>query len=238
MLAAHHLAKSFRGRSVVVDVSLFLRRGEAVGLLGPNGAGKTTTFSMLIGVTQADSGQILLDRADITNMQMYERARRGMSYLPQEPSIFRGLTVEQNILLVLETCEPEAHRRRQILDELLYQFDLERNRKSLASTLSGGQRRRCEIARMLANSPSFILLDEPFAGVDPIAVHDIRAVVQFLKSQGIGVLITDHNVRETLGLVDRAYIIESGRMLMHGDAAAIVNDPEVQRIYLGEGFRL
>ena len=238
MLSAQHLSKTFGGRQVVQDVSLYLQRGEAVGLLGPNGAGKTTTFSMLIGVLQADQGDILLDDTVVTRLPQFERARRGLSYLPQEPSIFRSLTVEQNILLVLEAHEADVARRKERLDWLLGEFHIGHIRASPASSLSGGERRRCEIARALASNPSFVLLDEPFAGVDPIAVHEIRSLVRFLTGRGIGVLITDHNVRETLNLIDRAYIIESGRVLMQGTVDAVVSDPLVQSVYLGADFRL
>lgn len=238
MLSAQHLSKAFGGRQVVEDVSLSLRRGEAVGLLGPNGAGKTTTFSMLIGVLQADQGDITLDNTPVTRLPQFERARRGMSYLPQEPSIFRSLTVEQNILLVLEAHEADNARRKERLDWLLGEFHIDHIRTASASRLSGGERRRCEIARALASNPSFVLLDEPFAGVDPIAVHEIRSLVRFLTGRGIGVLITDHNVRETLNLIDRAYIIESGRVLMHGTVDAVISDPVVQSVYLGADFRL
>lgn len=238
MLAAHHLRKTYGDRMVVEDVSLFVRRGEAVGLLGPNGAGKTTTFSMVIGVVQADAGDIYLDGVRVTRMPQFERARRGMSYLPQEPSIFRSLTVEQNILLVLEVHEGDRKRRQVRLDALIGEFGLDHVRRSPAGALSGGERRRCEIARSLASDPSFVLLDEPFAGVDPLAVSEIRLFVRFLTDRGIGVLITDHNVRETLNLIDRAYIIESGRVLAHGTVEDVVSSVEVQRAYLGLDFRL
>jgi lipopolysaccharide export system ATP-binding protein len=238
VLSAHHISKVFGGRQVVEDVSLFGRRGEAVGLLGPSGAGKTTVFRMLLGVISTETGVIELDDADVTRMLQFERARRGMSYLPQEPSIFRGLTVEQNILLVLESHEGDVQRRKQRLDWLLSEFGIEGIRNASAARLSGGERRRCEIARALASNPSFVLLDEPFAGVDPIAVNEIRAMVRFLTARNIGVLITDHNVRETLNLIDRAYIIEAGRVLMHGSVDAVISDPMVQQIYLGAEFRL
>jgi lipopolysaccharide export system ATP-binding protein len=238
VLSAHHITKAFGGRYVVEDVSLFVRRGEAVGLLGPSGAGKTTVFRMLIGVIAADGGEIRLDNVDVTRMLQFERARRGMSYLPQEPSIFRSLTVEQNILLVLESHEGDKEKRQERLNWLVSEFGIERVRKASAARLSGGERRRCEIARALASDPSFILLDEPFAGVDPIAVNEIRSMVRFLTSRGIGVLITDHNVRETLNLIDRAYIIEAGRVLMHGTVDAVISDPLVQEVYLGAKFRL
>jgi lipopolysaccharide export system ATP-binding protein len=238
ILAAHHLAKAHDGRSVVEDVSLYVRRGEVVGLLGPGGAGKTTVFAMLAGVLSPDRGKIVLDESEITGMPMYERARRGMSYLPQQPSVFRGLTVEQNILLVLETYQPKAVRRREMLDYLLGRLGIDRIRKAYANKLSGGERRRCEIARALASSPSFILLDEPFAGVDPIAVSDIRLLVRLITREGVGVLITDHNVRETLSLVDRAYIMEAGRVFVHGTPAVVLHNPAVRSIYLGADFSL
>lgn len=237
-LAAFGLAKSYGGRQVVRDVSLNVRRGEAVGLLGPNGAGKTTCFYMVTGLVKADAGRIELDGHDVTPMPMYRRARLGVGYLPQEASIFRGLSVEDNIMGVLEVTEPNRARRREETDALLEEFKITHVRKSPSIALSGGERRRLEIARALASRPSFMLLDEPFAGIDPIAVGDIQALVRHLTTRGIGVLITDHNVRETLGLIDRAYIIHSGSVLMEGDPEAIVSSPEVRRLYLGEEFRL
>jgi len=237
-LAAHGLAKSYGGRKVVRDVSLSVRRGEAVGLLGPNGAGKTTCFYMVTGLVKADAGRIELDGHDVSPMPMYRRARLGIGYLPQEASIFRGLTVEGNIMGVLEVTEPDRSRRQQEMEELLEEFKITHVRKSPAIALSGGERRRVEIARALASRPSFMLLDEPFAGIDPIAVGDIQTLVRHLTSRGIGVLITDHNVRETLGLIDRAYIIHSGAVLMEGDPDSIVSNPDVRRLYLGEEFRL
>ena len=237
-LAAFGLAKSYGGRQVVRDVSLNVRRGEAVGLLGPNGAGKTTCFYMVTGLVKADQGRIELDGHDITPMPMYRRARLGVGYLPQEASIFRGLSVEDNIMGVLEVTEPSRARRREETEALLEEFKITHVRKSPSIALSGGERRRLEIARALASQPSFMLLDEPFAGIDPIAVGDIQSLVRHLTSRGIGVLITDHNVRETLGLIDRAYIIHSGSVLMEGDPEAIVSSPEVRRLYLGEEFRL
>ncbi|MEP9354351.1 LPS export ABC transporter ATP-binding protein [Xanthobacter sp. KR7-65] len=237
-LAAFGLAKSYGGRQVVRDVSLNVRRGEAVGLLGPNGAGKTTCFYMVTGLVKADAGRIELDGHDITPMPMYRRARLGIGYLPQEASIFRGLSVEDNIMGVLEVTERNRARRREETEALLEEFKITHVRKSAAIALSGGERRRLEIARALASRPSFMLLDEPFAGIDPIAVGDIQALVRHLTSRGIGVLITDHNVRETLGLIDRAYIIHSGSVLMEGDPEAIVSSPDVRRLYLGEEFRL
>ncbi|WP_298353539.1 LPS export ABC transporter ATP-binding protein [Rhodoblastus sp.] len=238
MLNVHHLGKSYKARRVVEDVSLNVRRGEAVGLLGPNGAGKTTVFYMITGLIKPDKGMIELDGHDVTALPMYRRARLGIGYLPQEASIFRGLSVEDNIRAVLEIAEPDRDRRAQQLEALLEEFDIKRLRKSPSIALSGGERRRCEIARSLASNPSFMLLDEPFAGIDPIAVGDIQNLVLHLKGRGIGVLITDHNVRETLGLIDRAYIIHSGHVLTEGDPDAIVSNPDVRRLYLGEAFRM
>ena len=238
VLAAFGLMKSYGGRRVVNDVSIDLERGEAVGLLGPNGAGKTTVFYMITGLIRADSGRIELDGHDVTKLPMYRRARLGIGYLPQEASIFRGMNVEDNIRAVLEVIEPDAKRREQELDGLLDEFNIDRVRKSPAIALSGGERRRVEIARAIATRPAFMLLDEPFAGIDPIAVGDIQELVRHLTSRGIGVLITDHNVRETLGLVDRAYIVHSGAILMEGEPDEIVSNPDVRRLYLGEEFRL
>ena len=237
-LAAHGLEKSFGRRRVVKGVSLGVRRGEVVGLLGPNGAGKTTTFYMITGLITADGGAIEIDGYDVTHLPMYRRARLGVGYLPQEPSIFRGMTVEQNIMAVLELVEPNRARRRYRLDQLLEEFNIARLRASPSIALSGGERRRVEIARALASNPVFMLLDEPFAGIDPIAVNDIRALVRHLTSRGIGVLITDHNVRETLGLIDRAYIIHDGQVLMEGPPQAVVANEQVRRFYLGEDFKL
>ncbi|MFA6967413.1 MAG: LPS export ABC transporter ATP-binding protein [Bosea sp. (in: a-proteobacteria)] len=238
ILAVSGLRKSYGGRMVVSDASLHLRQGEAVGLLGPNGAGKTTIFYMITGLVAADLGTISLEGNDITQLPMYQRARLGIGYLPQEASIFRGLSVEDNIRAVLEVVEPNRKARDRQLDTLLEEFNIARLRKAPSIALSGGERRRCEIARALAGKPSFILLDEPFAGIDPIAVGDIQALVRQLTDRGIGVLITDHNVRETLGLVDRAYIIHSGRVLTEGSPAEIIANPDVRRVYLGEDFRL
>jgi lipopolysaccharide export system ATP-binding protein len=238
ILAASGLDKSYGGRKVVNDVSIDVTRGEAVGLLGPNGAGKTTVFYMIIGLIKADAGEIHLDGHEVTKLPMYRRARLGIGYLPQEASIFRGLSVEDNILSVLEIVEPSRERRLERLNALVDEFSLHKVQKSPAIALSGGERRRCEIARALATSPSFMLLDEPFAGIDPIAVGDIQELVRLLKERGIGVLITDHNVRETLGLVDRAYIVHSGSILMEGQPDEIVESREVRRLYLGEEFRL
>jgi lipopolysaccharide export system ATP-binding protein len=237
-LVANNLAKSYSGRTVVRDVSLTLQRGEAVGLLGPNGAGKTTTFYMLMGLTPVQSGRIDFDGHDITHLPMYQRARLGMGYLPQEASIFRGLTVEENIMAVLEIGEDDKHQRRAACEALLEEFSLTHIRRSPAPALSGGERRRTEIARALATRPSFILLDEPFAGIDPIAVGEIRQLVSHLKQRGIGVLITDHNARETLDIVDRAYIIHDGAVLLSGTPREIVTNADARRVYLGEGFRL
>jgi len=237
-LATHGVEKSFAGRKVVKGASIYVRRGEAVGLLGPNGAGKTTVFYMITGLIKADRGRIELDGYDITKLPMYQRARLGIGYLPQEASIFRGLNVEDNVRAVLEVVEPNRRRRETDLNALLEEFDIARLRKTPTIALSGGERRRVEIARALASRPNYMLLDEPFAGIDPIALGDIQALVRHLTKRGIGVLITDHNVRETLGLVDRAYVIHSGEVLMEGRAEDIVNDPEVRTRYLGEDFQL
>jgi lipopolysaccharide export system ATP-binding protein len=238
LLSIHNLAKSYKARRVVEDVSLHVRRGEAVGLLGPNGAGKTTVFYMITGLVKPDKGMISLDGYDVTALPMYRRARLGIGYLPQEASIFRGLSVEDNIRAVLEITQPDEKRREEELDALRVAFRLTRRRQSPAIALSGGERRRCEIARALAGHPSFMLLDEPFAGIDPIAVGDIQDLVRHLKARGIGVLITDHSVRETLGLTDRAYIIYSGHVLTEGPPEEIVANPDVRRIYLGEDFKM
>jgi len=237
-LAVHSVEKSFGTRQVVRGVSIYVRRGEAVGLLGPNGAGKTTVFYMITGLIKADRGAIELDGHDVTKLPMYQRARLGIGYLPQEASIFRGLTVEQNIRAVLEVVEPNKKKREKELDSLLEEFNITRLRKSPSIALSGGERRRVEIARALATRPNYMLLDEPFAGIDPIAVGDIQDLVRHLTNRGIGVLITDHNVRETLGLTDRAYIVYAGEILTEGSPEEIVNDPDVRRLYLGEEFRL
>ncbi len=237
-LEARNLVKSFRRRPVVRDVSLRLRRGEAVGLLGPNGAGKTTCFYLITGLVAPDSGSIVLEGQDVTGLPMYRRARMGIGYLPQEASIFRGLTVENNIRAVLEIVERDRDAREHMLDSLLAEFSLTHLRRTPALALSGGERRRVEIARALASQPSFMLLDEPLAGIDPIAVGEIRELVAHLKDRGLGVLITDHNVRETLDLIDRAYIIHDGRVLKEGDPGEIVADEGVRRVYLGERFRL
>ena len=237
-LAVHSVEKSFGTRQVVRGVSIYVRRGEAVGLLGPNGAGKTTVFYMITGLIKADRGAIELDGHDVTKLPMYQRARLGIGYLPQEASIFRGLTVEQNIRAVLEVVEPSRKKREAELNSLLDEFNITRLRKSPSIALSGGERRRVEIARALATRPNYMLLDEPFAGIDPIAVGDIQELVRHLTNRGIGVLITDHNVRETLGLTDRAYIVYAGEVLTEGHPDDIVNDQDVRRLYLGEEFRL
>ena len=237
-LYATGLGKRYKKRPVVRNVSLSVQRGEAVGLLGPNGAGKTTTFYMITGLVQPDEGRVLMDGHDVTMLPMYRRARLGLGYLPQEASIFRGLTVEQNIRAALEVVEPEADRRAAMLDELLAEFGIAHLRRAPALALSGGERRRCEIARALATHPSYILLDEPLAGIDPIAVGEIRDLVKHLKDRGIGVLITDHNVRETLEIIDRAYILHDGKVLMEGNPQEIVANEDVRRVYLGEKFSL
>jgi len=238
-LATDEIGKSYRGRRVVNSVSLFVKQGEVVGLLGPNGAGKTTSFYMIVGLTPPDSGRIMVDRQDITNVPMYLRARNfGISYLPQEPSVFRKLTVEENILAVLEAQSISWHERRERLERLIDQLGLGHIRKNRGYALSGGERRRVEIARALCISPSFILLDEPFSGIDPIAVLDLQKIISDLRSSGIGILITDHNVRETLSVTDRAYIINEGRIFRTGTPEQLGNDPEVKRVYLGESFSL
>jgi lipopolysaccharide export system ATP-binding protein len=237
-LIGYGLGKSFKRRPVLRDVSVSVQRGEVVGLLGPNGAGKTTCFYIITGLISADTGTVELDGEDITELPMYRRARLGIGYLPQEASIFRGLTVEQNIRAILEVAEPEAEARDAMLDALLAEFSISHLRRAPAMALSGGERRRCEIARALATQPKFILLDEPLAGIDPIAVNDIRALVAHLKDRGIGVLITDHNVRDTLKIVDRAYILHEGQVLMEGAPDEIVADADVRRVYLGERFSL
>ena len=237
-LAVSHLMKRYKKRPVLRDVSLSVRRGEAVGLLGPNGAGKTTCFYIITGLIDSDSGSISLDDKDITNLPMYRRARLGISYLPQEASIFRGLNVEDNIRSVLQVVEEVRDRREHMLEELLAEFSLSHLRFTPAIALSGGERRRVEIARALATRPQFILLDEPLAGIDPIAVADIRSLVKHLKDRNIGVLITDHNVRDTLDIVDRAYILHGGQVLMEGKPADIVAHKDVRRVYLGDKFSL
>jgi lipopolysaccharide export system ATP-binding protein len=235
-LSVYNATKTYGRRTVVKGASMAVARGESVGLLGPNGAGKTTVFYMITGLVPADEGQIFIDGRDVTRLPMYRRARLGVGYLPQEASIFRGLTVEQNIMAVLELVEPDKHKRREQLDALLEEFDIARLRKSPSLSLSGGERRRCEIARSLATRPSFMLLDEPFAGVDPIAVGDIQELVRHLTQRGIGVLITDHNVRETLSLVYRAYIFYDGQVLTQGKPEEIIQNEDVRRVYLGDMF--
>jgi lipopolysaccharide export system ATP-binding protein len=236
LLSAHGIMKSFGKRQVVKGVSIAVGKGESVGLLGPNGAGKTTVFYMITGLIKPDQGKVIIEGRDVTRLPMYQRARLGIGYLPQEASIFRGLTVEQNIRAVLEVTEPSRKERERQLDALLDEFRITRLRKSPSIALSGGERRRLEIARALASRPSYILLDEPFAGIDPIAIGDIRALVRHLTQRGIGVLITDHNVRETLELIDRAYIIYDGKVLTEGTPAEIVANEEVRRVYLGDMF--
>jgi len=237
-LMAVNLGKSFKKRPVLRGVSVNVNRGEVVGLLGPNGAGKTTCFYIITGLITADAGTIMLDGQDITGLPMYRRARLGIGYLPQEASIFRGLTVEENLRAVLEVVEPQAEVREAAIDELLSEFGISHLRRTPSLALSGGERRRCEIARALATQPHFILLDEPLAGIDPIAVGDIRALVLHLKARGIGVLITDHNARETLGIVDRAYMLHDGVVMMEGTPDEIIADADVRRVYLGEMFSL
>lgn len=235
-LTIREVRKSYKKRLVVRSVSIDVRRGESVGLLGPNGAGKTTVFYMITGLVPADNGTITIDGLDVTRLPMYRRARLGIGYLPQEASIFRGLSVEKNIMAVLEIVEPSARKRREKLESLLEEFRITHLRKSPSIALSGGERRRCEIARALASGPSFMLLDEPFAGIDPIAVGDIQELVRHLTERGIGVLITDHNVRETLSLIDRAYIIYDGQVLTQGKPEEIIANDDVRRVYLGDMF--
>ena len=235
-LVATAVGKTYKKRAVVRGVSINVNRGEAVGLLGPNGAGKTTTFYMIVGLVRPDTGAISLDGHDITGLPMYRRARMGIGYLPQEASVFRGLNVERNILAVLEVVEPDPDRRQLMLDELLTEFGISHLRRTPSLALSGGERRRVEIARALASHPSYILLDEPLAGIDPIAVGEIRDLVSHLKDRGIGVLITDHNVRETLEIIDRAYIMHDGQVLMEGRPDEVVENEDVRRVYLGERF--
>ncbi|HIF30031.1 MAG: LPS export ABC transporter ATP-binding protein [bacterium] len=237
-LSAKNLKKNYSQKSVVNNIDINLEKGEIVGLLGPNGAGKTTTFYMITGMIRPSSGTIFLDNVDITNLPMYKRARMGIGYLAQEPSIFGKLTVENNLKIVLETVLPKDIDQNNLIDELLDQFNINHLRKSLGSSLSGGERRRVEICRTLALKPDFVLLDEPFAGVDPIAVEDIQQMIMSLKKKNIGVLITDHNVRETLSITDRSYLLHSGEILKSGDAETLANDEEVRRIYLGKKFRL
>jgi lipopolysaccharide export system ATP-binding protein len=237
-LHAMHVAKSYKKRPVLRDVSLYVEQGESVALLGPNGAGKTSLFYIMTGLVKPNEGRILLDGQDMTNLPMYRRARMGVGYLPQESSIFRGLNVEDNIRAILQTSDMTNDRQEALLDELLAEFSISHLRRTPAVALSGGERRRLEIARALASRPKFILLDEPLAGIDPIAVGDIRDLIGHLKNRGIGVLITDHNVRDTLDIVDRAYILHEGHILTHGTPSDIVQNDDVRRVYLGEGFSL
>jgi len=238
VLRTKNLTKSYKGRVVVRDVALYVEEGEVVGLLGPNGAGKTTTFYMVVGLTPPDSGTVLLNDFEITDLPMYMRARQGISYLPQEPSVFRKLTVYENIMAILETMNFTRQERRARASSLLAELGIDHVTNSKAYTLSGGERRRVEIARALATSPSFMLLDEPFAGIDPLAVADIQSIIAKLREDGIGILITDHNVRETLKITDRAYIINNGEIFRSGSPFELSNDPDVKKVYLGESFKL
>ena len=238
IIETRNLVKVYGQRRVVDDVSLSVEQGTIVGLLGPNGAGKTTTFYMVVGIAKPDSGTILLDGQDIGQMPMYQRARLGIGYLPQEASIFRKMTVEENLMSILETTSLSHEEQIKKMDELIDEFGIGHIRKNLGTALSGGERRRVEIARSLATDPAFILLDEPFAGIDPIAVADIQGLIAHLAKRGIGILITDHNVRETLSIVDKAYILASGQVLLHGDSESIANDPIARKYYLGENFRM
>ena len=237
-LSANNLVKSYKNRKVVNNVNLEVRKGEIVGLLGPNGAGKTTTFYMITGIVKPDSGEIICNEQDITNLPMYKRANMGIGYLAQEPSVFRNLTVEENIEVVLEMKKISKEKQKKKVEQLLQKFKLTHVRNSLGYALSGGERRRIEIARTIANDPSFILLDEPFAGVDPIAVEDIQNIIRYLKERGLGILITDHNVRETLSITDRSYIMAKGKVIVEGTARQIANNEEAKKIYLGEKFKL
>lgn len=238
LLETTNLVKAYRGRRVVNGVAISVRAGEVVGLLGPNGAGKTTTFNMVVGLVRPDEGDVRLDGGSITGLAMHERARRGIGYLTQEPSVFRKLTVEQNLLAILETCRLTAEERRMRLQYLLEELDLTALAKSRAYTLSGGEKRRLEITRALITSPRLMLLDEPFSGIDPIAVYEVQKIVRRLRQRGLGILITDHNARETLKLVDRAYLIAHGEVLLEGNAGFLVNDPKAREIYLGPEFNL
>src|SRR5215475_8170765 len=237
-LETKKVCKSYRGRAVVDDVSVFVQQGEVVGLLGPNGAGKTTSFYIVVGLVSPDAGRVLMDERDITELPMYQRARMGISYLPQEASVFRKLTVEENLMAILETLPMRARQRREKMERLIDQFGLERVRRNQGYTLSGGERRRVEIARSLVINPSFLLLDEPFSGIDPIQVLELQRIIFDLKRSGIGILVTDHNVSETLAVTDRAYIINNGRIFRAGSPEALARDPEVRRVYLGESFTL
>jgi lipopolysaccharide export system ATP-binding protein len=239
VLQVSHLAKSYQGRQVVIDTSLTVNSGQIVGLLGPNGAGKTTSFYMIIGLVGADAGQVLLDSTDLSRAPMHERARQGLGYLPQEASIFRKLSVNDNILAILETrSDLNKQNRTQCLNQLIEEFNLGHIRKSLGMSLSGGERRRVEIARALASNPAFLLLDEPFAGVDPISVNDIKQIIRSLSARGIGLLITDHNVRETLDICEYAYIVNAGRILAAGSPSEILANQQVREVYLGDNFRM
>ncbi len=238
IIETKNLVKIYGQRKVVDEVSLTVEQGTVVGLLGPNGAGKTTTFYMVVGIAKPDSGTVLLDGHDIGQMPMYQRARLGISYLPQEASIFRKMTVEENLLSILETTTLSHEEQVKKMNELIEEFRIEHIRKSVGTALSGGERRRVEIARSLATEPAFILLDEPFAGIDPIAVADLQDMIAHLAKRGIGILITDHNVRETLSIVDKAYILASGKVLLHGDSESIANDPIARKYYLGENFKM
>lgn len=237
-MRVEHLSKNYGSRAILKDISLFVNTGESVGLLGPNGAGKTTAFYCITGQIAATGGQIFLNRQDITHLPFYQRAKLKIGYLPQENSVFRGLNVEQNIMAILEVSEPDRRARQKKLESLLDEFSIAHLCKAPATSLSGGERRRVEIARSLASDPSFILLDEPFAGIDPIAVMDIRELVSQLKSRGLGVIITDHNVRETLGITDRSYVLHDGLILKHGNTEEIVADPMVRKVYLGTEFKM
>jgi lipopolysaccharide export system ATP-binding protein len=238
MLVAHNLVKRYGARTVVSDVSLQVERGETVGLLGPNGAGKTTTFYMIVGLLRPDGGTVFLDEAPLTALAVHERARRGIGYLSQDPSVFRGLTVEENILMVLEANGTRRAKRQEVLERLLTEFGLTTVRVQRGMTLSGGERRRVEIARVLAMNPAYVLLDEPFTGVDPRSVAELQDVVRYLKERGLGIVITDHNVRDTLAITDRATVIHQGRILLEGKPDQILADPEVRRVFLGERFEL
>ncbi|MCD6539511.1 MAG: LPS export ABC transporter ATP-binding protein [Candidatus Omnitrophica bacterium] len=238
LLEIKNLIKSYNGRRVVDNLSFYVRRGEIVGLLGPNGAGKTTTFYMIVGIIPPDQGKVLFDNQDITSLPIHIRAEFGISYLPQEPSVFTRLTVEENIMAILETMHLSWQERRERLEELLRELKIEHLRKNKAYTLSGGEKRRLEITRALVRNPSFILLDEPFSGIDPIVVGEAQEIIRDLKSKGIGVLLTDHNVREMLSITDRAYLIAEGRILLSGNSQELIRDPQARRVYLGEKFRM
>ena len=238
ILSAQSLYKKYKHRMVVNSISIKVSQGEIVGLLGPNGAGKTTTFYMTVGLIEPYDGNVYLDKKDITKAPMYERARAGIGYLPQESSIFRGLTVEENLMAIAQMLPISKKQRKEKVDSLLEDFGLTRLRKQLSTTLSGGEKRRCEIARALVNEPKFLLLDEPFVGIDPITVADIQKIIYRLKSRGLGILITDHNVRETLEIIDRAYIVYEGKILLEGSAETLLNSPEARKVYLGDSFKM